>query len=70
MKPKLDYESMFVEYNRLPLGGVLSFKWGTTSITPFKRMLADRNMVENEDFTLRSSKGTAYIRKLTNKPIR
>lgn len=70
MKKKLDYDSLFVEYNRLPLGGVLSFEWGQTTITPFKRMLAARNLVEKEDFSLRSTKGTVYLRKLKDKPIR
>ena len=70
MKPKFDYDSIFIEYNRLPKGGVITLEWGKSTITPFKRMLVKKGLADKQDFTARTSKGTAFIRNLTDKPIR
>lgn len=66
-KRNVDYTPLFIEYNRLPLGGVV--KWPAACVTPLKQLFAKRGLEDRKDYTARVSDGTCYIRRLTTTTI-
>lgn len=60
---------MSVEYNLLPLGGVMRVP-RPANITLFKHKLEARGLKDKEDFTARGQDKDCVIRRLTLKPMK
>lgn len=65
----IDYDALFIEYNRLPLGGVVAIDYKTDTIAPVKRVFKRHGLIEKQDFTARASAGTCYVRRLSEATI-